>query len=143
MVEDAVGSAGRLADGGHSAGTHLPKIIYRTTTTTVPWRKNDNDGVDQALIQTNEVDTVVRQCIARRRKESLGVAWTMLDTYAMTRALPQLHCRVSDGSRGGSADLHPLKFFADDMHFQPFVYREMNVQLLDMIAERTARAGGG
>ena len=34
---------------------------------------------------------------------------------------------------GGGADLHPLKFFADDMHFQPFVYREMNVQLLDMI----------
>ena len=49
-----------------SASPPPPLIILRTTTTTVPWRTHDNDGVDGALIQSNEVDHVVRRIVQDR-----------------------------------------------------------------------------
>ena len=153
-----------------SSSPPRPLIIVRTTTATVPWRSHDNDGVDRNLIQSNEVDRVVRSLVQRRQErerererlpagDSVGdhqhtpkkrsllsaeqlnassslsravskASWAIFDTYAMTRDLPSAHCHVEDAS---SNPPRPLKFFADDMHFQPFVSREFNRVLLSML----------
>ena len=124
-------------------------MILRTTTTTVPWRSHDNDGVDGQLIQSNAVDRVVRGIVRQQRRGhesggsdgSVEPTWAVLDTYEMTSALPNAHCKVRLDPSGGAPpakDALPLKFYADDMHFQPFVYKEFNRALLGMIC-----AGGG
>ena len=143
-----------------SASPPPPLIILRTTTTTVPWRTHDNDGVDGALIQSNEVDHVVRRIVQDRleHQQPLGLShryqqsqrhassslpravskasWAILDTYAMTRDLPLAHCRVVATTNMSPL---PLKFFADDMHFQPFVTREFNRVLLSMLSAYLGR----
>ena len=127
-------------------------VVLRTTTATAPWRGhafNNNDGVDGQLLQTNEVDHVVRRAVDQRarladERPSDDVAWGILDTYALTANLPEAHCHTAMGD----ASRPPLKFFTDDMHLQPFVYREINYILVGLLARytrsetRTARQRG-
>ncbi|KAL3903427.1 MAG: hypothetical protein SGPRY_011679, partial [Prymnesium sp.] len=113
-------------------------MLLRTTTVPALWRRKDNDGVDQELIRSNKVDRVVLSLVRNRSQAGIGggggakrVSFGVLDTYAMTRYFPTDHCNVRDSR----ANL--IKFYSDDMHAQPFVYKEMNTVLFNMVCSRS------
>ena len=71
--------------------------------------------------------TAPRDGRAARPRKANGEAIGLLDAYRVTAGFPTDHCHVKSGGNGASAA--PVKFYADDMHLQPFVSRELNVLL--------------
>ena len=113
------------------------RVLYRTTTPPSPWRRKDNDGVDQELLRSNGVDAVVRRLVEERAPPAgataetdtptTGATFGLFDTFRVAAGFPRTHCHV----RGGEGAL--IKFYTDDMHLQPFVYREFNALLYAIV----------
>lgn len=98
------------------------RVLWKTTTQVPNWRKRDNEGVDtSALVWSNEIDKLPRE-LARNH------GWGLFDAYRATKEFQDLHC-----SGGGQ------KFFADDMHMQPFVQQELNTILYNVHCPVVAR----
>ena len=83
----------------------------------------------QALLRTNAVDKEALARIRQRRAVSQVASerYGVLDAYAISANFPRDHCHVHDAEGG------LVKFYADDMHAQPFVYQELNTVLYNMI----------